>query len=206
MAERGVCLFVTVYVCLFVSVFVRMITSERLKVGWSNFVVRYIVQKSRPSSKVNRDKKTKTAKSSPLTMHSSTVGSMQQAATDDTIAWLPGDDRLCQGKNQRMLFSFAHNFTSSCVDCRIVKYWCLCNSYYLCQGGYIFSTVCLFVCEQLCTKTSKLICMKFSGKASNGPMNKWLNLIGDPDHNLDTGIVFLIRQYWEIQKVVNGRT
>jgi len=34
-------------------------------------------------------------------------------------------------------------------------------------------------------------------------MNRWLNFDGDPDHRLDTGIVFRIRQYWEIRKVVN---
>jgi len=35
-------------------------------------------------------------------------------------------------------------------------------------------------------------------------MNKWLNFGGDPDHLLDTGIVFGIRRYWEIRKVVDG--
>ena len=34
---------------------------------------------------------------------------------------------------------------------------------------------------QLCAKTSQRICMKFSGKVGNGPMNKWLNFDGDPD-------------------------
>jgi len=46
--------------------------------------------------------------------------------------------------------------------------------------------------------------MKLSGKVSNGPVNKQLNFSGDPDHCLDTGIVFRIRHYWEIRKVVNG--
>ena len=46
--------------------------------------------------------------------------------------------------------------------------------------------------------------MKFSGKVGTGPMNKWLNFGGDPDHRLDTRIVFRIRQYWEIRKVING--
>jgi len=44
--------------------------------------------------------------------------------------------------------------------------------------------VSLFVCSQLCAKTSKRICMKFSGKVGSGPVNKWLNFGGDP------GIVF----------------
>ena len=35
-------------------------------------------------------------------------------------------------------------------------------------------------------------------------MNKPVNFDGDPDHRLDTGIVFRIRHYWEIRKVVNG--
>jgi len=35
-------------------------------------------------------------------------------------------------------------------------------------------------------------------------MNKLLNFGGDPDHRLDTRIVFRIRYYWEIRKVVNG--
>ena len=46
--------------------------------------------------------------------------------------------------------------------------------------------------------------MKFSGTVGNGPMNKRLNFGGNPDHRLDTGIVFRIRHHWEIPKVVNG--
>ena len=46
--------------------------------------------------------------------------------------------------------------------------------------------------------------MKFSGKVGDGPVNKCLNFGGDPDHRLNTGIVFRIRHYWEIRKVVNG--
>ena len=48
--------------------------------------------------------------------------------------------------------------------------------------------------------------MKFSRKVGNGSMNKLLlNFGGDPDRRLDTGIVFLLRQFWVIRKVVNGR-
>ena len=46
--------------------------------------------------------------------------------------------------------------------------------------------------------------MKFPGKVGNGPLNKRLNFGGDPDHRLDTGIVFRTRHYWEMRKVVNG--
>jgi len=46
--------------------------------------------------------------------------------------------------------------------------------------------------------------MEFSGKVGNGPVNKRLNFDGDLDRRLDTGIVFRIRHYWEIRKVVNG--
>jgi len=45
--------------------------------------------------------------------------------------------------------------------------------------------------------------MKVSGKVGDGPMNDWLNFGGDPDHRLDTGIVFRIRHYWEIRKMVS---
>jgi len=48
--------------------------------------------------------------------------------------------------------------------------------------------------------------MKFSGTVGNGPMNKCLNFDGGPDHHLDSGIVFRIRRYWEIQKMVNGHS
>jgi len=41
--------------------------------------------------------------------------------------------------------------------------------------------------------------MKFSGKVGNWQKNKRLNFGGDPDHRLDTRIIFR-----EIQKVVNG--
>jgi len=45
--------------------------------------------------------------------------------------------------------------------------------------------------------------MNFSTeKVGNEPLNKRLNFGGDPDHRLDTGIVFRIRHYWEIRKVV----
>jgi len=61
----------------------------------------------------------------------------------------------------------------------------------------------LFVQYQLCAKTSKRICIRFSVKVGNGPVNKRLNFGGDQDHRLDTGIVFRIHHYWEIRKVVN---
>jgi len=47
--------------------------------------------------------------------------------------------------------------------------------------------------------------MKFSEKVGNCPMNKCLNFGGDLAHRLDTGIVFRIHHYWEIQKVVISR-
>jgi len=48
--------------------------------------------------------------------------------------------------------------------------------------------------------------MKLSGKVGNRSVNKRLNFSGDPDHYLDTGIVFWIRirHYWEIRKVADG--
>ena len=44
--------------------------------------------------------------------------------------------------------------------------------------------------------------MKLSGKVGNGSVNKWLNFDGDLCHRLYTGIVFRVRHYWEIRKVV----
>jgi len=46
--------------------------------------------------------------------------------------------------------------------------------------------------------------MKFSRKVGNGPMNKWSNFGDNPDHHLDTEIVFQICHYRETRKVVNG--
>jgi len=40
--------------------------------------------------------------------------------------------------------------------------------------------------------------VKFSAKVDNEPANSWLNFGGDPDHRLDTGIVFRIRYHYEI--------
>jgi len=40
-------------------------------------------------------------------------------------------------------------------------------------------------------------------KVGNAPMNKRLHFDGDTDYSLDTGIVFRIRHYWEIRKVVS---
>ena len=37
-------------------------------------------------------------------------------------------------------------------------------------------------------------------------MKKWLNFGVDPDHGLDTGIVFRMCHYWEIRKIVNGHS
>ena len=45
--------------------------------------------------------------------------------------------------------------------------------------------------------------MTFSGKVGNGPVNKWLDFGGDPDHRLNTGVVFRIRHCCEIRKVVS---
>jgi len=53
----------------------------------------------------HQGQKTKNCRAIPLTMHSKAcaVGGAQQAATDDTTAWLPGGDRLRRWENQRML-------------------------------------------------------------------------------------------------------
>jgi len=43
--------------------------------------------------------------------------------------------------------------------------------------------------------------MKFLETVGNGPAKKWLNFGANPDHRLNTGIVFQIRHYWETRKV-----
>ena len=79
------------------------------------------------------------------------------------------------------------------------------NVNYLRQGGYVFVVVCLFVCL-LATlrKNFRTDLHEIFRKVGNGPVNKRLNFGDDRDHHLDTGIVFRIRHYWEIRKVVNG--
>ena len=41
----------------------------------------------------------------------------------------------------------------------------------------------LFVFLSTSNFAQKWICMKFSGKVGNVPMNKWLNFGGEPDHS-----------------------
>jgi len=64
------------------------------------------------------------------------------------------------------------------ICCRV---WMLESSwtdFYLRQEGYVFVVVCLFVCLFVSwLATSKRICMKFSGKVGNGPLNKCLTYI-----------------------------
>jgi len=115
-AKRGWCSAASVCQC--VSVFVHTITSEWLNVGWSNLSVRYIVQKSRPNSKVKvtRDIKRKTAELSPLTVHSMVCAiAGPYAAT----AWPPGGNGLRRWENQRMLSSYY--FYS--FNAKLASYW-----------------------------------------------------------------------------------
>jgi len=58
----------------------------------------------------------------------------------------------------------------------------------------------LFDCLFISNFAQKLPNRYASGKVGNGRMNNSLNFGGDPDHHLDTGIVFQIRQYWEIRQ------
>jgi len=83
-----------------------------------------------------------------------------------------------------------------CILCTF--YWLLSLLHRICNCR------CLSVCS-LATlrKNFKRICMKFLGKVSNGPVNKWLNFGADPDHRLDTGIVFRIVRRWKIRKMIS---
>ena len=69
--------------------------------------------------------------------------------------------------------------------------------------------VCLFVCLSLSNfapKRPKIPTHLHEnfGEGWQWPMNEKLYFYGYPNLRLDTGIVFRIRHYWEIQKVVNG--
>jgi len=109
-----------------------MITSERLNLGRSNLAVRYIVQKSRRSSKVkikgqgHQGQKIEKLLSHPhwqcIVGRVPWLGRTQQAATHDTIAWPPRGDGLRRWENQRMLSS-VNNVNKItrwlyCVECR----------------------------------------------------------------------------------------
>ena len=63
--------------------------------------------------------------------------------------------------------------------------------------------VCLFVCLLATLRKNFRMDLHEIFKIGNEPMNNWLNFGGDPDHRLDTGIVFRIRHYWQIWKVVS---
>ena len=60
----------------------------------------------------------------------------------------------------------------------------LCATACVCVTNYVMFSllfVCLCVCLSVClsAKTCERICMKFSGKVGNGPMDKRLNFGGD---------------------------
>jgi len=65
----------------------------------------------------------------------------------------------------------------------------------------------LFVCLSVCllvnfyAKTSKWICVKFSGKVGNGPVNKRLNFGGDPDLGSRYIATFVRRALAEVCRV-----
>jgi len=63
--------------------------------------------------------------------------------------------------------------------------------------------VCLFV-SNFAQKLPNGFAWNFQAKLAMGKWTKWLDFSGDPDYRLNTGIVFRIRHYWEIWKVVNG--
>jgi len=66
------------------------------------------------------------------------------------------------------------------------------HNYYLRQGEYVIVVVCLSACLlTTLRKTCERICMKFSGKVVKGPMNKRLNIGGDPDHGSGS-----VKRHW----------
>ena len=90
-----------------------------------------------------------------------------------------------------------------CIWYRNASYY-----YYLRQGGYVFVVVFPSVCLSVCLLATlhnnfRLDLHEIITDVWQWPMNKWLNFGGDPDHRLDTWIVFRIRHYWQIGKVVS---
>jgi len=72
--------------------------------------------------------------------------------------------------------------------------------YWLPLPGRIYNCHCTvyFSLSNFAQKASQRICMKFSGKVDNGPMNRWLYFGGNPDHRLHTRIVFPDSSlYWD---------
>ena len=94
-AERGGCF----QRRLFVSVFVRTITSERLNVERSNLAVRYVVQKSRPSSKVK-------------------VKGQGQQEQKTKNCWVIPTDNAQQGLHHRRYYAASSNRQYHCVAAR----------------------------------------------------------------------------------------
>ena len=79
---------------------------------------------------------------------------------------------------------------------------------YLRQGGYVFVVVCLSVCLSVCNFAQKSFWTDLHAIFREDwqwvSSKQIIQFGGDPDRRLDTGIVFRIRHYWEIRKVVNG--
>jgi len=69
--------------------------------------------------------------------------------------------------------------------------------YYLRQGGYVFATLCLFVCLSVCQRDNSKrygrIFLKFSGNVGNSKNYQWFNFGGDPEGILDSGLLWNFR-------------
>jgi len=83
--------------------------------------------------------------------------------------------------HRRPLTSCSLLFTESFVPTCDVGSFSEARSQFLPPPRRTCSRRCLFVCSlaTLFKKTSQRICMQFSGKVGNGPMNKWSNFGGD---------------------------
>jgi len=72
---------------------------------------------------------------------------------------------------------------------RINKKVIFLSYYYLRQRGYVIVVVYLFVCLFVSNFAQKLpngFVWEFSGKLGNGPVNKRLNIDGDPNHGSES--------------------
>ena len=72
---------------------------------------------------------------------------------------------------------------------KLEKRFVCCWSYFITTSAKEDTFSSLFVSLSVCLPVCfERICMKFSEKVGNGPMNKWLNFDGDPDQRSGSGI------------------
>jgi len=94
-----------------------------------------------------------------------------------------------------VLLTVNANCTFSPVTCMCVCDRSKWEHYYLRQGGYVFIVVCLLATLRKNFRTDLHVIFRQSWQWSSDEIIKFR---GNPDHHLDTGIVFRICHCWEV--------